>query len=112
MITSAPRLFAVPTSVTPNGATMTPCLTEQSAVSKWTQITTEELRKVVRKMEKLYFVLSLVLLAIITVINVESNWRFITVELIVGMGVMLPDVISSLIKDIRWLWDDSRQSKK
>ena len=63
-------------------------------------------------MEKLYFVLSLVLLAIITVINVESNWRFITVELIVGMGVMLPDVISSLIKDIRWLWDDSRQSKK
>ena len=63
-------------------------------------------------MEKLYFVLSLVLLAIITVINVESNWRFITVELIVGMGVMLPDVISSLIKDIRWIWDDSRQSKK
>lgn len=112
MITSAPRLFAVPTSVTPNGATMTPCLTEQSAASKWTQITTEELRKVVRKMEKLYFVLSLVLLAIITVINVESNWRFITVELIVGMGVMLPDVIGSLIKDIRWLWEDSRQSKK
>ena len=63
-------------------------------------------------MEKLYFVLSLVLLAVITVINVESNWRFITVELIAGMGVMLPDVISSLIKDIRWLWDDSRQSKK
>lgn len=63
-------------------------------------------------MEKLYFILSLVLLAIITVINVESNWRFITVELIVGMGVMLPDVISSLIKDIRWLWEDSRQSKK
>ena len=63
-------------------------------------------------MEKLYFILSLVLLAVLTVINVESNWRFITVELIVGMGVMLPDVISSLIKDIRWLWEDSRQSKK
>lgn len=70
------------------------------------------LGKEVRKMERLYFILSLVLLAIITVINVESNWRFITVELIVGMGVMLPDVISSLIKDIRWLWEDSRQSKK
>ena len=63
-------------------------------------------------MEKLYFILSLVLLAVLTVINVESNWRFITVELIVGMGVMLPDVISSLIKNIRWLWEDSRQSKK
>lgn len=63
-------------------------------------------------MEKLYFILSLMLLAVLTVINVESNWRFITVELIVGMGVMLPDVISSLIKDIRWLWEDSRQSKK
>ena len=69
-------------------------------------------RKGSEKMEKLYFILSLVLLAIITVINVESNWRFITVELIVGVGVMLPDVISSLIKDIRWLWEDSRQSKK
>lgn len=63
-------------------------------------------------MEKLYFILSLILLSIITVINIESGWRFITVELIVGMGVMLPDVISSLIKDIRWLWEDSRQSKK
>lgn len=70
------------------------------------------IRKDVRKMEKLYFILSLVLLAVLTVINVESNWRFITVELIVSMGVMLPDVISSLIKDIRWLWEDSRQSKK
>ncbi len=63
-------------------------------------------------MEKLYFILSLVLLAVLTVINVESNWRFITVELIVGMGVMLPDVIGSLINDIRWLREDSRQSKK
>ena len=51
------------------------------------------LGKEVRKMEKLYFILSLILLSIITVINVESNWRFIEVEFLTGLLIMAPDFI-------------------
>lgn len=62
-------------------------------------------------MEKIYFVLSLILLAIITVVNVESGFRFIDVELITAMAVMMPDIISGLIRDIKWLYRDAKNQK-
>ena len=51
-------------------------------------------------MEKLYFILSLVLISIITVVNIESGWRFIEVEFLTAMLVMAPDFIGGLVRDI------------
>ena len=51
-------------------------------------------------MEKLYFILSLVLISIITVVNIESGWRFIEVEFLTVMLVMAPDFIGGLVRDI------------
>ena len=51
-------------------------------------------------MEKLYFILSLVLISIITVVNIESGWRFIEVEFLTAMLVMAPEFIGGLVRDI------------
>ena len=51
-------------------------------------------------MEKLYFILSLVLISIITVVNIESGWRFIEVEFLTVMLVMAPEFIGGLVRDI------------
>ena len=51
-------------------------------------------------MEKLYFILSLVLISIITVVNIESGWRFIEIEFLTVMLVMAPDFIGGLVRDI------------
>lgn len=51
-------------------------------------------------MEKLYFILSLILLSIITVINIESGWRFIEVEFLTGLLIMAPEFIGGLVRDI------------
>lgn len=67
------------------------------------------LGKEVRKMERLYFILSLVLLAIITVINVESNWRFIEVEFLTGLLIMAPDFIGGLCRDIAAIIEDKKK---
>ena len=69
------------------------------------------LGKEVRKMERLYFILSLVLLAIITVITVESNWRFIEVEFLPGLLIMAPDFIGGLCRDIAEIIEDSKEDK-
>ena len=67
------------------------------------------LGKEVRKMEKLYFILSLVLLAVITVINVESNWRFIEVEFLTGLLIMAPDFIGGLCRDIAAIIEEKKK---
>lgn len=69
------------------------------------------LGKEVRKMEKLYFILSLVLLAVITVINVESNWRFLEVEFLTAMLVMAPEFIGGLCRDIAAIIEDSKEDR-
>ena len=51
-------------------------------------------------MEKLYFILSLVLISIITVVNIESGWRFIEIEFLTVMLVMAPEFIGGLVRDI------------
>ena len=62
-------------------------------------------------MEKLYFILSLILLSIITVINIESGWRFIEVEFLTTMLVMAPEFIGGLYRDIAEIIEDSKEDK-
>ena len=69
------------------------------------------LGKEVRKMEKLYFILSLVLISIITVVNIESGWRFIEIEFLTVMLVMAPEFIGSLCRDIVAIIEDSKEDK-
>ena len=64
------------------------------------------LGKEVRKMERLYFILSLVLISIITVVNIESGWRFIEVEFLTGLLIMAPDFIGGLCRDIAAIIED------
>lgn len=69
------------------------------------------LGKEVRKMERLYFILSLVLLSIITVVNIESGWRFIEIEFLTAMLVMAPEFIGGLCRDIAEIIEDSEEDK-
>ena len=62
-------------------------------------------------MEKLYFILSLILLSIITVINIESGWRFIEIEFLTVMLVMAPEFIGGLCRDIAAIIEDSKEDK-
>lgn len=62
-------------------------------------------------MEKLYFILSLVLISIITVVNIESGWRFIEVEFLTAMLVMAPEFIGGLVRDIAEIIEDSKEDK-
>lgn len=63
-------------------------------------------------MEKLYFILSLILLSIITVINIESDWRFIEVEFLTGLLIMAPDFIGRLVRDIVEIVRDRNEQGK
>ena len=60
-------------------------------------------------MERPYFILSLVLLSIITVINVESNWRFLEVEFLTGLLIMAPEFIGGLCRDIAAIIEDKKK---
>ena len=62
-------------------------------------------------MEKLYFILSLVLISIITVVNIESGWRFIEIEFLTVVLVMAPEFISGLCRDIAEIIEDSKEDK-
>ena len=70
------------------------------------------LGKEVRKMEKLYFVLSLVLISIITVVNIESGWRFIEIEFLTAMLVMAPEFIGGLVRDIVDIVKENERGKE
>ena len=63
-------------------------------------------------MEKLYFILSLVLISIITVVNVESGWRFIEIEFLTVMLVMAPDFIGGLVRDIVDIVKENERGKE
>lgn len=63
-------------------------------------------------MEKLYFILSLVLISIITVVNIESGWRFIEVEFLTAMLVMAPEFIGGLVRDIVEIVRDRNEQGK
>ena len=60
-------------------------------------------------MERLYFILSLDLLSIITVINVESNWRFLEMEFLTGLLIMAPYFIDGLCRDIAAIIEDKKK---
>ena len=63
-------------------------------------------------MEKLYFILSLVLISIITVVNVESGWRFIEIEFLTVMLVMAPEFIGGLVRDIVDIVKENERGKE
>ena len=63
-------------------------------------------------MEKLYFVLCMVLLSILTVINVESGWRFIGIEAVTAGIMLLPDAMAGLIKDIKIICEAKGEERK
>ena len=63
-------------------------------------------------MEKLYFILSLVLISIITVVNIESGWRFIEIEFLTVMLVMAPEFIGGLVRDIVEIVKENERGKE
>ena len=49
--------------------------------------------------ERIYVFLSVVMFAVLTAINVESNWRFIEVEGIAAMLWVMVELVCGLIRD-------------
>ena len=49
--------------------------------------------------ENVYVFLSVIMFAVLTAINVESNWRFIEVEGLAAMLWIMVELICGIIKD-------------
>ena len=49
--------------------------------------------------ESVYIFLSVIMFAVLTAINVESNWRFIEVEGLAAMLWIMVELICGIIKD-------------
>ena len=50
-------------------------------------------------MEKLYFLLSVVMFAVLTAVNIESNWRFLEIEGIAAMLWVMVELICGIVRD-------------
>ena len=49
--------------------------------------------------EKIYVFLSVIMFAVLTAVNIESNWRFIEVEGIAAMLWLMVELICGLVRD-------------
>lgn len=50
-------------------------------------------------MEKLYFLLSVVMFAVLTAVNIESNWRFLEIEGLAALMWLMVELICGLVRD-------------
>ena len=49
--------------------------------------------------ERIYVFLSVVMFAVLTAVNIESNWRFIEIEGIAAMLWVMVELVCGLIRD-------------
>lgn len=49
--------------------------------------------------EKTYVFLSMIMFAVLTAVNIESNWRFLEIEGLAAMLWILVECICGLVKD-------------
>ena len=83
---------------------MTMCLTAGYTVSIQNTVISAVLKNLlgVMKMkisEKIYVFLSVIMFAVLTAVNIESNWRFLEVEGIAAMLWIMVELICGLIRD-------------
>ena len=61
--------------------------------------------------ESVYVFLSVIMFAILTAINVESNWRFIEIEGIAAMLWIMVELICGIIRDFVEIARENEEEK-
>ena len=49
--------------------------------------------------EKIYVFLSVIMFAVLTAVNIESNWRFLEIEGVAAMLWIMVELICGLVRD-------------
>ena len=49
--------------------------------------------------EKIYVFLSVIMFAVLTAVNIESNWRFLEIEGIAAMMWLMVELVCGLVRD-------------
>ena len=58
----------------------------------------------------MYVFLSVIMFAVLTAINVESNWRFIEVEGLAAMLWAMVELICGIVRDIIYIIEEDRNA--
>ena len=63
-------------------------------------------------MEKLYFLLSVVMFAVLTAVNIESNWRFLEIEGIAAMLWVMVELICGIVRDFTDIVRENEEERR
>ena len=58
--------------------------------------------------EKMYVFLSVMMFAVLTAVNIESNWRFIEIEGLAAMLWLIVELICGLVRDFVEIIEEER----
>lgn len=58
--------------------------------------------------EKMYVFLSVMMFAVLTAVNIESNWRFLEIEGLAAMLWLIVELICGIVKDFVEIIEEER----
>ena len=58
--------------------------------------------------EKVYVFLSVIMLAVLTAVNIESNWRFLEIEGLAAMLWLIVELICGIVRDFVEIIEEER----
>ena len=58
--------------------------------------------------EKMYVFLSVMMLAVLTAVNIESNWRFLEIEGLAAMLWLIVELICGIVRDFVEIIEEER----
>ena len=61
--------------------------------------------------ESVYIFLSVIMFAVLTAVNIESDWRFLEVEGIAAMLWIMVELVCGLARDFTAIIEDSKEDK-
>ena len=60
--------------------------------------------------EKMYVFLSVMMFAVLTAVNIESNWRFLEIEGVAAMLWIMVELICGLVRDFAEIIEEERHN--
>ena len=61
--------------------------------------------------EIVYVFLSVMMFAVLTAVNIESNWRFLEIEGLAAMLWIMVELVCGAVRDIVAIIEDSKEDK-
>ena len=60
--------------------------------------------------EKMYVFLSVMMFAVLTAVNIESNWRFLEIEGLAAMLWLIVELICGIVRDFVEIIEEERRN--